>query len=88
MNKGRQIYRRLTVETLYKSNTFTIMINTRANGTSYYSLMHGLNCDHPIVYSNGSIAYDRPELLPKYVKKTAGRVLFEHWGKNKMETNK
>jgi hypothetical protein len=50
----------------------------RINGfdVQHYCLENKFFQDHPLRYSTGQIVYDRPELIPAYVKQTMYKYVF------------
>lgn len=47
---------------------WTIRVTLVSKNHRTYMIVGEANCDYPVVYEDGSVGYDFPELLPQYVK--------------------
>lgn len=62
---------------LFSGKAWTLERVTRPNGTGFYQLtdLAGSRTDFPVVYHDGTVAYDNPERLPKSVRAWTERLL-------------
>lgn len=53
--------------TVAKWSNYSLRRVTRDNGTGYWCLDDGWQCDYPIMYDDGNFGFDNPEYFPSEV---------------------